>query len=125
VWNDHFCDQQLRGPFAYWHHCHQVQPQTRTDSSGAPISGTLLHDEVKYELPLGKLGDIANRIINWQLHKTFAYRHSRTLELLRSQVHTHLLKNIPETRTARNAWPAPAPSSCSDKVSISQAPPQP
>jgi ligand-binding SRPBCC domain-containing protein len=84
VWNDHFCDQQLRGPFAYWHHCHRVQPQTRTDDSGAPISGTLLHDEVKYKLPLGKLGDIADSIIAWQLHRTFAYRHSHTLELLRS-----------------------------------------
>ncbi len=82
VWNNHFCDQQLRGPFAYWHHCHKVQPQTRPDDAGTPISGALLHDEVKYELPLGKLGDIANSIINWQLHKTFAYRHSRTLELL-------------------------------------------
>src|SRR5271170_2396178 len=84
VWNDHFCDQQLRGPFAYWHHCHQVQPQTHTDNSGTPISGTLLHDEVKYELPFGKLGEIADSIITWQLHKTFAYRHSRTLELLTS-----------------------------------------
>jgi ligand-binding SRPBCC domain-containing protein len=99
VWNDHFCDHQLRGPFAYWHHCHQVQPQTRTDNTGAPISGTLLHDDVKYELPLGRLGDIADSIIAWQLNKTFLYRHSRTLELLRSQVHAHLLKNISETRT--------------------------
>jgi ligand-binding SRPBCC domain-containing protein len=82
VWNDHFCDQQLRGPFAYWHHCHHVQLQTRTDDSGARVSGTLLHDEVEYELPFGKLGDIANRIITHQLHKTFAYRHTRTLELL-------------------------------------------
>jgi ligand-binding SRPBCC domain-containing protein len=85
VWNDHFCDQQLRGPFAYWHHCHQVQPQTRAENSGASITGTLLHDKVEYEPPLGKLGNIANSIINWQLQKTFAYRHSRTLELLRSE----------------------------------------
>jgi ligand-binding SRPBCC domain-containing protein len=82
VWNDHFCDQQLSGPFAYWHHCHHVQPQTCTNTSGAPISGTLLRDEVEYELPLGKLGDIADSMINWQLQKTFAYRHTRTLKLL-------------------------------------------
>jgi ligand-binding SRPBCC domain-containing protein len=82
VWNNHFCDQQVRGPFAYWHHCHHVQPQRRTNDSGIPVFGTLLNDEVEYELPLGKLGDIADTIINWQLRKTFAYRHSRTLELL-------------------------------------------
>jgi ligand-binding SRPBCC domain-containing protein len=81
-WNDHFCDQQLSGPFAYWHHCHHVQPQTRTDNSSAPISGTLLHDKVEYELPLGRLGDIANSVITRQLHRTFAYRRIRTLELL-------------------------------------------
>lgn len=84
VWNDHFCDQQLRGPFAYWHHCHSIEPQTRTENSTPSIAGTLLHDKVEYEPPLGKLGSIANSIINWQLQKTFAYRHTRTLELLRS-----------------------------------------
>jgi ligand-binding SRPBCC domain-containing protein len=82
VWNDHFCDQQLRGPFAYWHHCHHVQPQTRTNDSVTPVFGTLLHDEVEYELPLGKLGDIAGSVITWQLHRTFSYRHARTTELL-------------------------------------------
>jgi ligand-binding SRPBCC domain-containing protein len=82
VWNDHFCDRQLRGPFASWHHCHHVRPQTCTDDSGAPISGTQLHDKVEYELPLGKLGDIADIMINWQLQKTFAYRHTRILQLL-------------------------------------------
>jgi ligand-binding SRPBCC domain-containing protein len=84
VWNDHFCDQQLRGPFAYWHHCHHIEPQTRTENSNPSIAGTLLHDKVEYEPPLGKLGTIANSIINWQLQETFAYRHIRTLELLRS-----------------------------------------
>jgi ligand-binding SRPBCC domain-containing protein len=82
VWNDHFCDHQLHGPFAYWHHCHQLRSETRTDS-GISISGTLLCDEVEYELPLGKLGDLANRLfITHQLRNTFAYRHNRTHELL-------------------------------------------
>jgi ligand-binding SRPBCC domain-containing protein len=76
AWNDHFCDRQLRGPFAYWNHCHTLDNlSTQT---------TLLHDVVEYELPAGKLGDIANRIfIARQLSNTFAYRHTRTLELLR------------------------------------------
>jgi ligand-binding SRPBCC domain-containing protein len=83
VWNDHFCDRQLRGPFAYWHHCHLIRPETRTEGSGSPTPGTLLEDKVDYELPLGKLGDIANGfIISRQLHRTFTYRHTRTTELL-------------------------------------------
>ncbi|WP_260737379.1 SRPBCC family protein [Tunturiibacter lichenicola] len=81
VWNDHFCDDQLRGPFAYWHHCHSLRSETRTNTSG-----TLLRDEVKYELPLGKLGDLANHLfVTGQLHSTFAYRHKRTDELLSRQ----------------------------------------
>jgi ligand-binding SRPBCC domain-containing protein len=83
VWNDHFCDHQLRGPFAYWHHCHTVRPETRTSAFGTPIAGTLLTDHVDYEPPMGGLGNIANRIfLARQLSSTFTYRHTRTAELL-------------------------------------------
>jgi len=79
IWNDHFCDDQLRGPFAYWHHCHNVRAESRSNSEG-----TLLHDKVEYELPFGKLGQFAQGLlISPQLIKTFAYRQARTLELLR------------------------------------------
>jgi len=82
VWNDHFCDHQLRGPFAYWHHCHSLRSETRTNS-GTSTSGTLLRDEVEYEPPLGTIGDLANVLfITRQLRSTFAYRHTRTRELL-------------------------------------------
>jgi ligand-binding SRPBCC domain-containing protein len=78
VWNDHFCDHQLRGPFTYWHHCHSLRSVTRTNTSG-----TLLRDEVEYELPLGKIGNLANHFfVTAQLRSTFAYRHQRTKELL-------------------------------------------
>jgi ligand-binding SRPBCC domain-containing protein len=84
VWNDHFCDHQLRGPFAYWHHCHQLRSEIRT-KSGISIPGTLLRDEVEYEPPLDKLGDLADSLfITRQLRSTFAYRHTRTRELLLS-----------------------------------------
>jgi ligand-binding SRPBCC domain-containing protein len=83
VWNDHFCDHQLRGPFSYWHHCHTVQSEVRADASGIPIRGTLLRDDVEYEMPFGNLGDIAQRLfIARQLKNTFSYRHARTSELL-------------------------------------------
>jgi ligand-binding SRPBCC domain-containing protein len=83
VRNDHFCDHQLRGPFAYWHHCHSVRPDTRPGQSGARTSGSLLRDEVDYEIPFGKLGNLAQHLfIARQLRSTFAFRHTRTLELL-------------------------------------------
>jgi ligand-binding SRPBCC domain-containing protein len=78
VWNDHFCDHLLRGSFAYWHHCHTVRSEDR-----ANVSGTLLSDDIVYELPFGKLGSLARRLfIARQLRRTFAYRHARTSKLL-------------------------------------------
>lgn len=82
VWNQHFSDVQVRGPFAHWHHTHTLTPETRTDESGNAVSGTLLQDEIQYQLPLGRLGNLAQPLIDRQLHRTFDYRHCRTRELL-------------------------------------------
>lgn len=83
AWNDRFCDHQLRGPFAYWHHCHSVSSETRSEPSGQPVHGTLLRDHIEYEMPLGRLGELAQRLfMARQLAQTFEYRHKRTQELL-------------------------------------------
>lgn len=82
VWNHQFSDVQLRGPFAHWHHTHTLTPESRIDESGDTILGTLVQDEVQYRLPLGKLGNLANPLVAWQLHRTFDFRHHRTRELL-------------------------------------------
>jgi ligand-binding SRPBCC domain-containing protein len=78
-WDDHFCDIQLpRGPFAYWRHCHRL-----TGISRAGSYGTLVRDQLEYELPLGFLGDLANVIfVRRQVQAIFAYRHGRTAELV-------------------------------------------
>jgi ligand-binding SRPBCC domain-containing protein len=82
VWNDHFCDTQLRGPFAFWHHCHNVTAEART-VNGAPVPGTLLRDRVEYQLPLGPLGEFANKLfLQRQFRSIFNFRHQRTAELL-------------------------------------------
>ncbi len=79
AWNDYFCDLQLRGPFRYWHHCHRVFPETRNETHG-----TLLRDDLHYEMPLGPLGQLANWVaVRGQIRSTFAFRHRRTRELLR------------------------------------------
>jgi ligand-binding SRPBCC domain-containing protein len=77
-WDSHFCDVQHRGPFAFWKHCHRLQPQLR----GA-LHGTLLRDHVEYELPLGPLGDLANTLfVKRQMQSIFLFRQKRTAELL-------------------------------------------
>ena len=78
AWDDHFCDFQVSGPFAYWLHCHRLRPGTR---SGEP--GTIVTDEVTYAMKLGPLGDVANLLGGaWSMRELFAYRHRRTRQLL-------------------------------------------
>ncbi len=77
-WNDHFCDKQLRGPFAFWHHCHSVRPEVRDE-----MPGTLLRDCVEYELPFGRLGEIAHGLfVRRQIKKIFSFRQQKTIELI-------------------------------------------
>ena len=77
-WNDHFCDIQHRGPFAFWRHCHRLTEETRSGTAG-----TLLRDEVEYELPLAALGDLAAKlVVPAQFRYLFKYRHERTATLI-------------------------------------------
>jgi ligand-binding SRPBCC domain-containing protein len=79
-WNQGFCDLQIHGPFRYWRHCHTVEPApSPLDAS----PGTLLRDAVEYELPLGPISSLANKLfVRRQLAATFRYRQQRTSELL-------------------------------------------
>jgi ligand-binding SRPBCC domain-containing protein len=82
-WNELFCDRQLRGPFAYWRHCHHFHPMTRPGPTGADVHGTLVRDQIEYEMHLGIVGEMANALVTArQLRKTFDYRQTRTAELL-------------------------------------------
>jgi ligand-binding SRPBCC domain-containing protein len=71
-WNDHFTDLQLRGPFAYWSHTHSFSEETRANANG-----TLTRDDIEYEVPYGKLGELAQPFIARQLSNTFATRRDR------------------------------------------------
>jgi ligand-binding SRPBCC domain-containing protein len=65
-WNESFCDEQRRGPFKYFRHCHRI----RDEGEGSVVS-----DAVEYELPLGLLGDLANGLaVKWQIRALFRYR---------------------------------------------------
>ncbi len=61
-----FIDQQLKGPYSFWHHKHTFEDTP---------DGTLIKDEVVYALPFGLLGDIAYSLfVKKQLSKIFDYR---------------------------------------------------
>jgi ligand-binding SRPBCC domain-containing protein len=77
VWNEHFCDVQHRGPFAYWRHCHRLQQESRD-----AVPGTLLRDHLQYEMHFGALGELAHTLGVRQIASIFKYRQKRTAELL-------------------------------------------
>jgi ligand-binding SRPBCC domain-containing protein len=100
VWNDHFCDRQMRGPFRSWNHCHKFSARERVDRDGFAVDGTIVEDGVDYEVPLGLLGEMAHELlIRRQLISTFAYRKKRTAELL-PRMATAVAKFAPEIRRA-------------------------
>ncbi len=78
VWNDHFSDTQVSGPFALWNHTHHIVSEMRDG-----ISGTIVADELEYALPLGIVGSITNTVvIRRQMESTFSYRQKRLEEIL-------------------------------------------
>ena len=72
-----FEDVQISGPFKYWRHRHIFEPAA---------TGTLLRDEIDYELPIPIFGPLAAPIaVEPRLEKMFAYRHNVTKEWCESQ----------------------------------------
>ncbi len=77
-WNDSFCDEQRRGPFRYFRHCHSIRAEMRDG-----VTGSVVSDVVEYELPLGVLGDLANTLaVSKQMRLLFAYRQKMLAMLL-------------------------------------------
>jgi ligand-binding SRPBCC domain-containing protein len=76
-WNSHFCDAQVSGPFTAFQHRHGIQSEFRDGQEG-----TLVSDEVEYELPYGVLGRMAGVMVRRQLARSFAYRQKRLPEIL-------------------------------------------
>lgn len=61
-----FMDKQLKGPYCMWEHTHQFVEKD---------NGVLMLDEVKYQLPLGFLGEIAHAlIVKEKISKIFSFR---------------------------------------------------
>jgi ligand-binding SRPBCC domain-containing protein len=64
-----FVDEQLSGPYSFWHHTHRFEPLD---------GGTLLFDELRYALPIllfGPARDILHTLyIRPALERIFDYR---------------------------------------------------
>lgn len=61
-----FTDQQLRGPFKYFHHVHEFHELDH---------GTLMVDKIQFSAPLGPLGWLAERLVlGWYLPKLIRIR---------------------------------------------------
>ena len=68
-----FSDVQVRGPYRRWEHQHRFTPVD---------GGTLIEDDVAYQLPLGPLGELAHRLnVRSQLLEIFRHR-ARTIEAI-------------------------------------------
>jgi ligand-binding SRPBCC domain-containing protein len=80
-WDHGFCDVQVRGPFRSWRHCHTVAAAPSPESG---MVGTAVRDEVRYELPLGRLNPLADKLAAKNaLAYTFRVRHKQTEALLK------------------------------------------
>jgi ligand-binding SRPBCC domain-containing protein len=67
-----FVDVELRGPYKLWHHTHSF-----TSERG----GTTIRDQIRYALPLGPIGALANRLaVCRDLERIFDYRVERVRE---------------------------------------------
>ncbi len=68
-----FVDEQLKGPYSFWHHTHTF---TKTSE------GTEIGDRVLYRLPLWPLSAIGLPLVKLQLKRIFAYRQQAIRKLL-------------------------------------------
>lgn len=61
-----FVDQQIRGPYTFWHHTHTFEKTKR---------GTRMTDTVRYALPMWIVGDFMHElVVRKQLNDIFDYR---------------------------------------------------
>lgn len=62
-----FVDAQMKGPYTLWEHTHTFEE----DGPGA----TIIRDRVRYAIPFGPLGELADRLlVQRDLKQIFDYR---------------------------------------------------
>ena len=69
-----FTDEQLKGPYTYWHHRHRFEKYG---------NGTRIYDSVSYVLPFGFLGRLIHSLfVKRQLNRIFDFRYSAIERIL-------------------------------------------
>jgi ligand-binding SRPBCC domain-containing protein len=70
-----FVDTQVNGPYSLWEHTHLFEK----DGDDA----TIIHDRIRYSIPLGLLGILAHRLfVRRDLERIFDYRAKAVVERL-------------------------------------------
>ena len=70
-----FVDTQARGPYSLWEHTHTFEP--------AGEGETVIGDRVRYAIPFGPLGTLAERLfVRRDLRRIFDYRAAAVAERL-------------------------------------------
>ncbi len=78
-----FIDEQLSGPYSFWHHTHRFETKGK---------GTNIIDEIRYLLPFGPLGSLVNTLaVRRQLKGIFAHRREFINELFGSPTRLSVL----------------------------------
>lgn len=71
-----FVDQQVRGPYALWHHTHEFEPHGERE--------TLMTDTVRYAIGFGPLGELAARaFVHRDVAAIFDFRREAVVPALR------------------------------------------
>ena len=60
-----FVDVQLHGPYRLWEHTHRFRDH---------LTGTLIEDVVRYQLPLAPFGELAHPLVRLRLNHIFQFR---------------------------------------------------
>lgn len=98
-----FVDEQLKGPYALWHHTHEFFPVP--DHLGG---GTRMIDTVRYRVPFGPLGEIARKLfVTRDLERIFAYRRDNLAALMGVSPRAAVGPSPSRVRPAEASAPAP------------------
>ena len=80
-----FVDEQLKGPYTFWHHTHRFEDHER---------GTRIIDEVKYIMPFGWAGRFVHYLlVRRQLDKIFDYRTAVISSMFDIEDTSHLINS--------------------------------
>ena len=71
--DDHFIDEQIRGPYSKWTHLHTFSECAK---------GTCMTDRVEYRLPFQPAGSLALPLVRRELDRIFRYRAGAMQRLL-------------------------------------------